>query len=141
MTVGSGRCDPTGFNRLCAIVLQQELLHVCCRHHRPNQIALHYLALQVLQIVELVIFFDSFRHHFQVEAARHVGEQIVLVAHGGVMDILYRLATQQALQAPRTWTLGNANINRLLWSPEGLSLVGWGDARHLETDSLDESTA
>jgi probable phosphoglycerate mutase len=74
-------------------------------------------------------------------AARHVGEQIVLVAHGGVMDILYRLATQQALQAPRTWTLGNANINRLLWSPQGLSLVGWGDARHLETDSLDESTA
>jgi probable phosphoglycerate mutase len=73
-------------------------------------------------------------------AARHVGEQIVLVAHGGVMDILYRLATQQALQAPRTWTLGNANINRLLWSPQGLSLVGWGDARHLETDSLDEST-
>ena len=74
-------------------------------------------------------------------AARHVGEQIVLVAHGGVMDILYRLATQQALQAPRTWSLGNANINRLLWSPQGLSLVGWGDARHLETDSLDESTA
>ena len=73
-------------------------------------------------------------------AARHVGEQIVLVAHGGVMDILYRLATQQALQAPRTWALGNAHINRLLWSPEGLSLVGWGDARHLETDSLDEST-
>jgi len=65
----------------------------------------------------------------------------VFVAHGGVMDILYRLATLQALQAPRTWTLGNANINRLLWSPQGLSLVGWGDARHLETDSLDESTA
>ncbi len=73
-------------------------------------------------------------------AERHAGEQIVLVAHGGVMDVLYRLATQQALQAPRTWTLGNANINRLLWSPEGLSLVGWGDARHLETGSLDEST-
>ena len=73
-------------------------------------------------------------------AQRHVGEQIVLVAHGGVMDILYRLATQQALQAPRTWTLGNANINRLLWSPQGLTLVGWGDARHLEADTLDEST-
>lgn len=73
-------------------------------------------------------------------AERHVGEQIVLVAHGGVMDILYRLATQQSLQAPRTWSLGNASINRLLWSPEGLSLVGWGDDRHLESDSLDEST-
>ncbi|MEY2809359.1 MAG: hypothetical protein RLZ66_870 [Pseudomonadota bacterium] len=84
---------------------------------------------------------ERIQHLTHALAARHVGEQIVFVAHGGVMDILYRLATQQALQAPRTWTLGNANINRLLWSPQGLSLVGWGDARHLETDSLDESTA
>ena len=83
---------------------------------------------------------ERIQHLTHALAARHVGEQIVFVAHGGVMDILYRLATQQALQAPRTWTLGNANINRLLWSPEGLSLVGWGDARHLETDTLDEST-
>ena len=84
---------------------------------------------------------ERIQHLTHALAARHVGEQIVFVAHGGVMDILYRLATLQALQAPRTWTLGNANINRLLWSPQGLSLVGWGDARHLETDSLDESTA
>ena len=83
---------------------------------------------------------ERIQHLTHALAARHVGDQIVLVAHGGVMDILYRLATQQALQAPRTWTLGNANINRLLWSPQGLSLVGWGDARHLETDTLDEST-
>lgn len=73
-------------------------------------------------------------------AARHPGEQIVLVAHGGVMDLLYRLATGQGLLAPRTWALGNASINRLLWTPEGLSLVGWSDVRHLEGGSLDEST-
>jgi len=74
-------------------------------------------------------------------AARHPGEHIVLVAHGGVMDMLYRLATRQELHAPRTWHLGNAAINRLLWTPDGLSLVGWGDARHLEDDALDETTA
>ncbi|CAM8627290.1 phoE Broad specificity phosphatase PhoE and related phosphatases [Comamonadaceae bacterium] len=74
-------------------------------------------------------------------AARHPGEHIVLVAHGGVMDMLYRLATRQELHAPRTWHLGNATINRLLWTPDGLSLVGWGDARHLEDDALDETTA
>ena len=65
-------------------------------------------------------------------AARHVGELVVLVAHGGVLDVLYRLATGQALQAPRTWLLTNAAINRLLWTPQGLSLVGWGDTQHLE---------
>ncbi len=65
-------------------------------------------------------------------AHQHTGEQIVLVAHGGVMDVLYRLATGQSTQAPRTWHLGNAAINRLLWTPQGLSLVGWGDVSHFE---------
>lgn len=73
-------------------------------------------------------------------AAQHVGRQILLVAHGGVLDMLYRCATAQNLQAPRSWQLGNAAINRLLWTPHGLTLVGWADARHLENDSLEESS-
>jgi len=67
-------------------------------------------------------------------AEQHMGQSIVLVAHGGVMDVLYRLATQQDTQAPRTWQLGNAAINRLLWTPQGLSLVGWGDVSHLSEE-------
>jgi len=74
-------------------------------------------------------------------AARHVGEQIVLVAHGGVMDVLYRAATRLDLQAPRTWLLPNTAVNRLLWTPQGLSLVGWADTSHLEDRSRDETTA
>lgn len=74
-------------------------------------------------------------------AARHPGEQIVMVAHGGVLDVLYRLATGQELQAPRTWELGNAAINRLLWTPGALTLVGWADTRHLHDESLDETSA
>ena len=74
-------------------------------------------------------------------AQQHLGGQIVLVAHGGVLDQLYRLATGQGLQAPRTWQLGNAAINRLLWTPEGFTLVGWADARHLEADAIDEGSA
>lgn len=74
-------------------------------------------------------------------AARHPGELVVLVAHGGVMDVLYRAATRQGLQAPRTWQLGNAAINRMLWTPEGFSLVGWSDTTHLAVgDTLDETT-
>ena len=65
----------------------------------------------------------------------------MLVAHGGVMDVLYRAATRLALQAPRTWLLPNTAVNRLLWTPEGLSLVGWADTTHLDGRSLDESTA
>lgn len=72
-------------------------------------------------------------------AAPHAGEQIVVVAHGGIMDMLYRLATRQTVSAPRTWELANTAINRLLWTPDGLSLVGWADTRHLDEDALDET--
>lgn len=74
-------------------------------------------------------------------AARHPGEHIVLVAHGGVLDMLYRLATGQEVNAVRTWELGNCAINRLLWTPEGLTLVGWADTAHLEAAARDETTA
>ncbi len=73
-------------------------------------------------------------------AARHVGQQIALVAHGGVMDVLYRAATRLDLQAPRTWLLPNTAVNRLLWTPQGLSLVGWADTSHLDARTRDETT-
>ena len=74
-------------------------------------------------------------------AAAHVGGNVVLVAHGGVMDILYRAATRLDLQAPRTWDLTNTAVNRLLWTPQGLSLVGWADKSHMDDLARDETTA
>lgn len=73
-------------------------------------------------------------------AARHPGQSIALVAHGGVLDCLYRAARRIELQLPRTWTLNNASINRLLFTGEGFALVGWGDTLHLERRALDERT-
>lgn len=74
-------------------------------------------------------------------AARHRGEQIVVVAHGGVLDTLYRIATGQEVNSPRTWQLPNGAINRLLWTPEGFTLVGWSDTQHLEHAAFDENTS
>lgn len=70
-------------------------------------------------------------------AALHPGQTIALVAHGGVLDCLYRAACGMPIEAPRTWQLGNASINRLLWTDSGLTLVGWGDTQHLDM-ALDE---
>lgn len=67
---------------------------------------------------------------------KHEGQTIAIITHGGVLDTLYRNATHQDIRAPRTWQLGNASISRLLWSPEGLSMVRWADASHLDDDSL-----
>lgn len=72
-------------------------------------------------------------------AARHPGQTIALVAHGGVLDCLYRAASRIELHAPRTWRIGNATINRLLYTPGGFSIVGWSDDLHLEDRSLDEN--
>jgi len=65
-------------------------------------------------------------------ATRHPGQAIAVVAHGGVLDCLHRAAMRIALDAPRTWQLGNASINRLLFTGEGWTVVGWNDAAHLD---------
>lgn len=75
-------------------------------------------------------------------ATRHLGQCVAVFTHGGALDIIYRLATDQGLQAPRTWVLANAAINRLMWTSDaGLRLVGWADTTHLRAGALDESSA
>jgi probable phosphoglycerate mutase len=74
-------------------------------------------------------------------AQAHPGQTIALVAHGGVMDCLYRAASRLALDAPRSWSLENASINRLLHTPGGFTLVGWNDTLHLEAETHMDETA
>lgn len=77
-------------------------------------------------------------------AEQHLGQTILVVAHGGVMDVLYRAAAKLELQAPRTWALDNASINRVIWSPSGgFFITGWNDTQHLDgkEPALDEGTA
>ena len=71
-------------------------------------------------------------------AVVHPGQVIALVAHGGVLDCMYRAAARVELRAPRTWQLGNASINRLLFTGEGFTLVGWSDTLHLDVPTLDD---
>ncbi len=88
----------------------------------------------------LLIFRERVAQCIQRLVAQYAGKHLVIVSHGGVMDIIYREATQLDLQAPRTWQLGNASINRVLWNGEHLSLVGWSDTSHLNA-GLDEQHA
>jgi len=73
-------------------------------------------------------------------AAAHPGQTVMIVTHGGVLDCLYRAASRIALDAPRSWQIGNASINRLLYTPQGFTLIGWSDDHHLEDSPLDEAT-
>ena len=80
----------------------------------------------------LLVFYARCVAASEAVLSAHAGRVVALVAHGGVLDCLYRAATRQHLQAPRSWQLGNATVNRLLHGSEGFTLVGWNDAHHLE---------
>lgn len=69
---------------------------------------------------------------FERIARAHPGQTVAVVTHGGVLDCLYRAGSRQSLTAARSWKLGNAAINRLLYSPEGFTVVGWNDEFHLD---------
>lgn len=68
-------------------------------------------------------------------AEPHAGQAIAVFAHGGVLDCLYRAAAGIELGASRTWQLGNATVNRLLYTGEGFAVVGWDDRAHLENQA------
>ena len=73
-------------------------------------------------------------------AAAHPGQTLAIVTHGGALDCLHRCATGQSLDAPRTWELRNAAINRVLVAEGRMILVCWNDSGHLDS-VLDETGA
>jgi probable phosphoglycerate mutase len=64
---------------------------------------------------------------------RHSRQTVALVTHGGVLDVIYRVARGLSWDAPREHQMLNASINRLdaVAPPLALSIVGWSDVAHL----------
>jgi probable phosphoglycerate mutase len=72
-------------------------------------------------------------------AAAHPGQTLLLVTHGGALDVMYRHATGLALEAPRTFTLLNASLNEFHVQDGGWTVVHWGDVEHLGVhDAIDD---
>lgn len=66
------------------------------------------------------------------------GQHLALVAHGGVLDCCYRLATGLDLSAPRSYPLLNASVNRIAFDGEHWQVLSWGDVTHLDDAVRDE---
>ena len=73
---------------------------------------------------------------------RYADQSVVLVTHGGVLDVMYRRAMGRELTGPRDAPIPNAGLNwvdltlengQLRWS-----MVAWGETAHLTDASLDE---
>jgi 2,3-bisphosphoglycerate-dependent phosphoglycerate mutase len=72
--------------------------------------------------------------------AEHPGATVAVVAHGGVLDVIYRQARALAWDAPRQHQMLNASVNRVHAEspPLAMRVVDWGDVSHLEL-ARDES--
>ena len=67
----------------------------------------------------------------------HRGKTILLVSHGGALDMMYRLATQQDLKAEKAVSVPNASLNWISHDGGDWRVDRWADISHLEALSLD----
>lgn len=68
-------------------------------------------------------------------ASRHADDEVLVVAHGGVLDIARRAATGMSLSSVRDFTIANAAINWLEYRDGQWRVLSWGIA---EAAALDE---
>lgn len=71
-------------------------------------------------------------------AADHAGQLVVLVTHGGVLDIVNRFVRGNPLELARDFLIPNAGINWLSVRGGRWALDTWGETAHLAAGSLDE---
>lgn len=83
-------------------------------------------------------FFERATKAILGHAARHPGQTLALVAHGGVLECAYRAALGLPLETPRDFKVHNASINRFVVEQGVLKLVSWGEIAHLRQVALDD---
>jgi 2,3-bisphosphoglycerate-dependent phosphoglycerate mutase len=71
-------------------------------------------------------------------AGAHRGGRIACVAHGGVLDCVYRYASGLALEMPRQYALLNTSINVVDFDDERAQVLQWADVGHLSDASDDD---
>jgi len=64
-------------------------------------------------------------------AAAHRGETVVVVTHGGVLDMIYRTARSLGLNGPRQSDIPNAGLNRVRVRDGRIDILAWADVEHL----------
>ena len=69
---------------------------------------------------------------------QHAGKTILIVSHGGTLDMMYRIASNQALSAERIASVPNASLNWIAHHQSaGWVVEQWADTRHLEGPALE----
>ena len=85
-----------------------------------------------------VQFHDRVIRAFERIASQAAGSRIAVVAHGGVLGVMYRRAMNIPIEAPRNYTVANASISRFGYERGAWRILEWGDVSHLPPASLDD---
>ncbi len=64
-------------------------------------------------------------------AAQFPDEHVVVVTHGGVLDMVWRNAQALSLHGPRVCDIPNAGVNQVAWRDAALHIQAWADTSHL----------
>lgn len=82
-------------------------------------------------------FSDRIKTALEKMRMDHSGKTILLVSHGGALDMMYRIASNQALDAKKVVAVPNASLNWI--SHDGLvwRVDSWADTSHLDDLALD----
>lgn len=68
----------------------------------------------------------------------HRGQSVLAVSHGGSLDMIYRIVTQQALDAERVAVVPNTSLNWITHDDSTWSVECWADTSHLSESALDD---
>ena len=72
-------------------------------------------------------------------AQEAAGKTVAVMVHGGVCGEIFRHAMRIPLEAPRTFSLYNASINRLSYKRGLWHLDVWGDVSHLPSGNPNQT--
>lgn len=72
-------------------------------------------------------------------AAKHLGETIVVITHGGVLSGLFRHTFSIPFEAPRRFEFTNAGLNVFVYEQGSWFLQTWGDLSHLANGATDDN--
>ena len=85
-------------------------------------------------------FFTRVVDVFEQVATKHANRTVLLVAHGGVLDCIYRHCTGEPLEKQREWQLPNCALNVVEIDSQGKGTVlMWAWTGHLNNDKTGQN--
>jgi probable phosphoglycerate mutase len=80
----------------------------------------------------LTAFAGRVRSALEQIVARHPGQSVLIVTHGGVLDIAHRIASGKPLEAERDFSIPNAALNWLEHAGGNWRILAWAQQAHLD---------